>query len=237
MRDYALRTGLFLLAMFSCVVGAAGQPARSSEEAVRATPALVREIQFMLLNVGIDPGPIDGNAGQLTNRAVRLFEEQSALPAGELVNGGPVPAAFLDALRHKAAEALLKNDRPESPAAAAPAQPRPASTPPPAASFAAPPVPAPAPPDRFAGCRYQTEDFRIGGRQYTPQSFLDEGFDGVTARAVTALRQRLEEARQVAANLGGPALQEVQRQAHVLAYFECRQNIEQGAAANSKNRP
>lgn len=233
MRDRALRTGLFLVAMFSCIVGATAQPMQSSEGVVRATPALVREIQFMLLNVGIDPGPIDGNAGQFTNRAVRLFEEQSALPAGELVNGGPIPAAFLEALRHKAAEALLKDAKPEPTAAAAAVQPQPASAPsPPVANVAAPPASAPAPPDKFASCRYQTEDFHVGGRQYTPQAFLDEGFDGVTARAVTALRQRLEEARQIAKNLGGPALQEVQRQAHVLAYFECRQNIEQGTTAN-----
>lgn len=230
MRDHALRTGLFLLAVFSCVAGAAWRPAHAAEEVMKATPALVREIQFMLLNVGIDPGPIDGNAGQLTNRAVRLFEEKSNLPTGELVNGGPIPPAFLEALRRKAAEALLKDAKPAPPAAAAAVQPQPASAPPPpVAPVAAPP--APPPPDRFASCHYQTADFLIGGRQYTPQSFLDEGFDGTTARAVTALRQRLDEARQIAESVGGPALQEVQRQAHVLAYFECRQKIEQGTAA------
>jgi hypothetical protein len=41
------------------------------------------------------------------------------------------------------------------------------------------------------------------------------------------MRQRLDEARQIADKIGGPALVEVQRQAHVLAYFECRQKIEQ----------
>jgi len=88
-------------------------------------------------------------------------------------------------------------------------------------------VPAAPPPDRFATCSYRPEDLRIGTKQYTPQSLLDEGFDGETARAVASMRQRLDEARQIADKIGGPALVEVQRQAHVLAYFECRLRIEQ----------
>jgi hypothetical protein len=44
------------------------------------------------------------------------------------------------------------------------------------------------------------------------------------------MRARLDEARQIADKIGGPALIEVQRQAHVLAYFECRQKIEQAEA-------
>ena len=91
------------------------------------------------------------------------------------------------------------------------------------------PAPAPPPPDRFASCSYNPEDFLIGGTQFTPQVFLDQGFGGVTARALTNLKQRLEEARQIAERLGGPALREVQRQARVIAYFECRQKIEQAS--------
>jgi hypothetical protein len=116
---------------------------------------------------------------------------------------------------------------PDQPAAAAsPDQPKTAALPPPAPPETAPVKPVP-PPDRFASCSYNPEDLFIGGTQYTPQAFLDQGFGGVTARALTNLKQRLEEARQIAERLGGPALREVQRQARVIAYFECRQKIEQ----------
>jgi peptidoglycan hydrolase-like protein with peptidoglycan-binding domain len=201
--------------------GWAGLPAAAAEQTVPATPILVREIQFMLLSVGLDPGPLDGNAQQLTNRAVHLFQQRSGLPVTDLVNNAAIPAAFVERLRQEAAQTLLKGARP------------PAGT----ASLAPPPPtgtpavrPEPAPPDRFASCSYNPEDFRVGGKQYTPQSFLDEGFDGVTSRAVSNMRARLDEARQIAEKIGGPALIEVQRQAHVLAYFECRQKIEQAAA-------
>jgi hypothetical protein len=41
------------------------------------------------------------------------------------------------------------------------------------------------------------------------------------------LKDRLTEARQIAGNIGGSALSEVQRQARVLDYFNCRLKIEQ----------
>ncbi|HEY1795257.1 MAG TPA: peptidoglycan-binding protein [Stellaceae bacterium] len=205
--------------------------AADSEQAVLATPQLIREIQFMLLSVSIDPGPIDGNAQQFTNRAVRVFEERNGLPQVDLVNGRPVPADFLAKLRGEVAQNLLKNGAkpPEQPAAAAPPpeQPKTAALPPPAPADTTPAKPVPPPPDRFASCAYNPEDFRIGGTQFTPQAFLDQGFGGVTSRALTNLKQRLDEARQIAEKLGGPALVEVQRQSRVIAYFECRQKIEQ----------
>jgi hypothetical protein len=129
-------------------------------------------------------------------------------------------------LRKEAALVLLRGTTPEAPQPTATAAP-PAAEPPTVAP--APKAPAP---DRFASCAYKPEDFLVGGRQYTPQAFLDEGFGGRTASAVTNLRQRLDEARQIAEKIAGPALVEVQRQAHVLAYFECRQQIEQAAAKN-----
>jgi hypothetical protein len=55
------------------------------------------------------------------------------------------------------------------------------------------------------------------------------GFDGSTVRAVASLKDRLNEARQLAENLGGSALAEVQRQARVLDYFNCRLKIEQAS--------
>ncbi len=207
------------------LIGAAAAQAQSqyAEPGPVATAALVREIQFMLLTVGIDPGPIDGNARQLTNRAVRLFQQRNGLPETELVTNGPVPPAFLERLRREAARVMLKPE-PSSPPQAIVTPP----ATPPAQAIVTPP--AALSPDRFASCAYSADDFRVGSRQYTPQSFLDEGFDGATNRAVVNLRQRLQEARQIAEGVGGPALLEVQRQARVLAYFECRQKIEQASA-------
>jgi len=209
-----------LLAMPLIGAATAEAQSQSAEPGPVATTALVREIQFMLLTIGIDPGPIDGNPRQLTNRAVHIFQRRSGLPEADLVSNGPVSPAFLERLRGEAAQVMLK-PAPSSSAS------------PPQAIVAQPPPPTPssAPsPDRFASCTYNAADFRVGGRQYTPQSFLDEGFDGATNRAVINLQQRLEEARKIAEGVGGPALLEVQRQARVLAYFECRQKIEQASA-------
>lgn len=211
---------------------AAAPSAPAAEPMVLATPALIREIQFMLLNVGIDPGPIDGNALQLTNRAVHAFQQRSGLPIADIANQQPVSQAFVDRLRQEAAQTLLKGAVAPQPAAAA-ASPPPAPAPPPADTTAAAAPPPPPPPDRFASCAYNAADFLVGGKQYTPQSFLDDGFGGATPRAVTNLRQRLDEAREIAEKIGGPALGEVQRQARVLAYFECRQQIEQSSPAKN----
>ena len=72
-----------------------------------ATRELVREIQFMLLRLGLDPGPLDGLPLQLTNGAVRRFEQMNGLPLVELQPGGKVPAAFLARLRAEAGRAML----------------------------------------------------------------------------------------------------------------------------------
>ena len=190
-----------------------------------ATRELVREIQFMLLRLGFDPGPLDGFPLQLTNRAVRQFEETHGLPLIELLPGGRVPAELVARLRTEAGRAMFGG--PRSPSA-------PAGEGPPATSAAAvPPASAkPAPADRFASCAYNPEDFHIGANRYTPNSFLREGFDGSTARAIASLKDRLEEGRQIADKIGISALKEVQRQARVLQYFECRLKIEQASASN-----
>jgi peptidoglycan hydrolase-like protein with peptidoglycan-binding domain len=194
---------------------------------VPATPELIRQIQFMLQTVGIDPGPIDGNAQALTNRAAHQFQFQNALPITDITNGGPISTAFLDLLRKEAGAKLGVIPNPPGQAAVPPAAPTPA---PASVAPAPPPPPAPPPADRFASCQFDALDFSVGGKQYTPQSFLDEGFGGSTDRAVANLQQRLKEAREIAEKIGGSALLEVQRQARVLAYFECRQKIEQAAA-------
>ncbi len=210
----------------------AGNAAAAPGNRVAATPALVRQVQFLLSSIGIDPGPIDGVPRQLTNAAVHKFEQQAGLPLADLVSSGQISTALLDRLRKAAAGVLLGT--PQPPAASAPS-----SAPPPAATAPAPAAPPPAaavaPPaaDRFAACPYAAADFLIGGKQYTPDSFLQTGFDGSLENAVPSLRDRLQEAREVAQEIGGPALKEVQRQARVLSYFECRLKIAQGTAAKN----
>jgi peptidoglycan hydrolase-like protein with peptidoglycan-binding domain len=191
---------------------------------VEVNAALIREIQFMLARIGIDPGPIDGIAGQQTLRAVGKFQAQSGLPAGDLVSGGKISAAFLDRLRSEASRVILGGDKKpvEAP------EPQPASPSP--VAVAAPPPAVPAP-DPYAACPLNPGDFRIGATEYTPDKFLQVGFDGSTARAVASLKDRLDEARQIAGSIGGSALAEVQRQARILAYFSCRLKIEQGSDA------
>jgi len=228
-----VRAALFVMALLLApAVAGAGSPtigagAGEQEQVIQATATLVREVQFLLLSLSIDPGPIDGNARQLTNRAVHLFQQRAGLPMADIVNDGPVSVAFVERLRKEAAQVLLKGAEPQP-------QPQPAALPAPEPAAApVPKAPPPPPPDRFASCPYNAADFLIGGKQFTPQTFLDEGFNGTTASAVTNLRHRLDEARQIAEKIGGPALGEVQRQAHVLAYFECRQQIEQSSAVKN----
>jgi len=193
--------------------------AEAAAEEVEVDPALIREIQFMLLRLGMDPGPIDGIVGPKTTKAFLTFVERSGMPVQPLVNGGRIPGSLLSRLRTEASRVILGGEaRPDT------ATPPAAATPPPA------PAPPPQPTDRFADCSYQPEDFRIGNTQYTPDKYLREGFDGSTARAVAMLKDRLNEARQIANSIGGAALTEVQRQARVLDYFTCRLKIEEASA-------
>ena len=211
---------IWLAALAIAVAAAAtGFSAGPPEPEVEVSTALVREIQFLLLRLGMDPGPIDGAAGPQTTRAFQRFEEQSGLTAVPLVNGGHITTAALERLRKDASRVILGSEtKQETPAAAA--------TPPLASA------PAERSADRFAACNYRPEDFRIGNTQYTPDKYLQEGFDGSTARAVSMLKDRLNEARQITGSIGGAALAEVQRQARVLDYFSCRLNIEQASASN-----
>jgi peptidoglycan hydrolase-like protein with peptidoglycan-binding domain len=191
-------------------------------EDVGVTPSLVREIQFMLLRIGMEPGPIDGVIGPQTTRAWLKFQQDTGLPQIDLVNGGKIPAPALARLRSEASRVIFEGERKlEAPAAATPPR-----APPPEAA-AGPAQPVAQVPDRFAACPVHAEDFRIGGTQYSPEKYLQEGFDGSTARAVSMLKDRLNEARQIAGNIGGTALTEVQRQSRVLDYFNCRLKIEQ----------
>jgi hypothetical protein len=167
----------------------------------------------------MDPGPIDGVAGPKTTKAFLTFVERSGMPIPPLVNGGRIPGALLARLRTEASRAILGGEaKPETSAAPA------AATPPPTR---APPA---QPTNRLADCSYRPEDFRVGNTQYTPDKYLQEGFDGSTARAVAMLKDRLNEARQIAGSIGGAALVEVQRQARVLDYFTCRLKVEEVSA-------
>jgi peptidoglycan hydrolase-like protein with peptidoglycan-binding domain len=205
---------IVIILAVTAVGSAAGIPTEAQD--VEASSALVREIQFMLLRIGMDPGPIDGIAGPQTLSAVRKFQAKSGLPISDLTNEGKISAVFLARLRGEASRAILGGEK------------KPEISPEPAAP--SPVAVAPAqPPDPFAACSFDPGDFRIGATQYTPDKFLQVGFDGSTARAVASLKDRLDEARQLAENLGGSALAEVQRQARVLNYFNCRLKIEQAS--------
>ena len=197
--------------------GRAAEAAGKSED-LEVTPSLVREIQFMLLRLGMEPGPIDGVIGPQTTRAWHKFQQDTGLPPVDLVNGSKIPVTALTRLRSEASRVIFEGERKPGPPAAAPT--------PPAAAVAPVQPPAPAS-DRFAACPFHAEDFRIGTTQYTPEKYLQEGFDGSTIRAVSMLKDRLNEARQIAGNIGGSALTEVQRQSRVLDYFTCRLKIEQ----------
>jgi len=206
-----------IAAIAACSIRSYAAEAVSGTVEVEATRSLVREIQFMLERLGMDPGPIDGVVGPQTLGAYRKFQERFGMPVTELVIGGKVSTAVLARLRSEASRVIFEREKPtEAPTVAA--------RPPP---FPVPP--ATEKPDRFAACKYNPDDFRIGSTQYTPDKYLEAGFEGSTARAVSMLHDRLNEARQIASNLGGSALTEVQRQARVLDYFECRLKIEQAS--------
>src|SRR5438552_1348795 len=75
---------------------------------VEVTPPLVREIQFMLLRLGIDLGPIDGVVGPQTASALLRFEQQAGLPTAQLVGGGRISAALLARLRNDASRVIFE---------------------------------------------------------------------------------------------------------------------------------
>jgi peptidoglycan hydrolase-like protein with peptidoglycan-binding domain len=188
-------------------------------ENLEVTPSLVREIQFMLLRLGMEPGPIDGVIGPQTTAAWRKFQQDTGLPPLDLVNGSKISAAALTRLRSEASRVIFEGERKPESTAAAPTAP----------AAVAPVQPSPPASDRLAACPFHAEDFKIGTTQYTPEKYLQEGFDGSTARAASMLKDRLNEARQIAGNIGGAALTEVQRQSRVLDYFTCRLKIEQAS--------
>jgi peptidoglycan hydrolase-like protein with peptidoglycan-binding domain len=213
----------------------------SQDQEILLTRPLVLEIQSMLLRLGLDPGPVDGAPRERTNRAVRRFEEMHGLPLVDLERGANMSADLLARLRTETARATSdqRDNARSGPAAsslaAAPPSPAGEGQSPARSATAAVTLTLPKPPpaDRFASCTYDPEDFHIGTNRYTPETFLQEGFGGSAAHAVANLEDRLEEARQIADTVGVSALKEVQRQARVLRYFECRLKIEQASAGRN----
>src|SRR6516225_7395253 len=103
---------LMTIAVGSVPSQAAGLATGAQE--VEATTALVREIQFMLLRLGMDPGPIDGIAGPQTLGAVRRFQAKSGLPMSDLINDGKISAILLARLRGEASQPIFGgNKKPE----------------------------------------------------------------------------------------------------------------------------
>ena len=106
--------GSLAIALAAITVGSAPPyPAGITAEAqdVEANTALVREIQFMLLRLGMDPGPIDGIVGPQTLSAVRKFQARSGLPISDLINNGKISAVFLTRLRGEASRAILGGEK------------------------------------------------------------------------------------------------------------------------------
>src|ERR1700730_12254820 len=104
-----IAVSLAMLMSISAPFDAASLAAEARD--VEVNPALIREIQFMLSRLGIDPGPIDGIAGPQTLRAVGKFEAQSGLPAADLVSGGKISAVLVERLRTEASRSLLGADK------------------------------------------------------------------------------------------------------------------------------
>ena len=109
---------LATIALGSVVPYAAGLAIETQH--VEATTGLVREIQFMLLRLGMDPGPIDGIAGPQTLSAVRKFQAKSGLPIADLINNGKISLVFVARLRDEASKAILGERMPEVSPALAP---------------------------------------------------------------------------------------------------------------------
>src|SRR6516165_3698157 len=117
-----MRGGNAVAGVLSCIAIALGEIAVGAPLAyaagiategqdVEASSALVREIQFMLLRLGMDPGPIDGIVGPQTLSAVRKFQARSGLPISDLINNGKISAVFLTRLRGEASRAILGGEK------------------------------------------------------------------------------------------------------------------------------
>lgn len=60
------------------------QVADDGNDVVKITPAIMRKVQQALVNVGLNPGPVDGVSGAKTVSAIESFQKQNNIPAGKL---------------------------------------------------------------------------------------------------------------------------------------------------------
>jgi hypothetical protein len=77
LRGAIFSLGVAALAMHPWSAGQCAAEVVSKTEDLDVTPSLVREIQFMLLRLGMEPGPIDGIVGPQTTRAWGKFQQDS----------------------------------------------------------------------------------------------------------------------------------------------------------------
>src|SRR5260370_7564817 len=155
-----------------CAAEAAGK-----SEDLEVTPSLVREIQCMLLRLGMEPGPIDGVIGPQTTRAWHKFQQDTGVLPVDLVNGAKIPTSAFTRLRSEASRVIFEGER----------KPEPPAAPTPPAAAVAPVQPAPPASDRFAACPIHPEDFRIAAPPTPPQKYLHERFHSPTPPPVSPL--------------------------------------------------
>jgi Putative peptidoglycan binding domain len=91
-------------------------PADSPPADVKATPSAaplqrdeVREIQAKLRSFGFNPGPVDGNPGRMTDRAVRRYQQDRGQP-----QTGEIDRALLDQLRQDPAPPVARQVDPRA---------------------------------------------------------------------------------------------------------------------------
>ena len=54
------------------------------DDVVKMTPAIMRKVQQALVNIGLNPGPIDGVSGAKTVAAIESFQKQNNIPTGKI---------------------------------------------------------------------------------------------------------------------------------------------------------
>ncbi len=63
---------------------APAQVADDGDDVVKVTPAIMKKVQQALVNVGLNPGPVDGVSGAKTVAAIESFQKQNNIPPGKL---------------------------------------------------------------------------------------------------------------------------------------------------------
>jgi len=201
-------------------VSARGGPGR------RGQCTLTREIQFMLSRLGIDPGPIDGIAGQ---QHLRPSQIPSAVrfAGGNLVSGGKISAAFLERLRSEASRLFSGREKRRASSGASGSFSLTVSVNP-----AQPTAPAP---DPLLHARFKSGGtFRSRDRVH-PDKFLQVGLTGRPARAWPSLTtpDSTKRARRPEALADRPSAK-CSGRLRILAYFQLPPENQQGSDARKR---